>query len=118
SGTPGRVHSHAEESHAGAPATATLIGAGGLEATGCRLLHERVAASPAERIRLLDVAEQCAGVFVVFDGLQGDLGDGEPTVGGPLVAVLDGCAERLGETDGVTLNAGDAVSLARVVRVV
>src|SRR5699024_8723898 len=91
--TAGGVHPHPHERQ---PVTAAAL-AGGLEPTGSGLLHERVAPGTAQRIGLLHVAEQLAGVLVVLDRLDGDLGDRQASVGGPPVALLHRCAQRLGE---------------------
>src|SRR5690625_4569932 len=110
----GRVHSHAEECHSGSPAGSARVLACGLEATGCCLLHEGVAARAAQGVGLLNIAEQSAGVFVVFDRGDRDLDDFESAVSEPQVVLFDGLAHGLAETNRTALNPRDAVAHRRI----
>src|SRR5699024_11407959 len=62
-GTTGSGHAHA---HEGQPVTAPAL-AGRLEPAGSSLLHERAAPGATQRIGLLHVPEQLAGVLVILD---------------------------------------------------
>ncbi|KAG1087326.1 hypothetical protein G6F40_013741 [Rhizopus arrhizus] len=57
------------------------------------------------------------GVGVVLDGNDGGLDDGQATIALPLICLLDRGRQALREADRILLQLGDAVALARIVRV-
>src|SRR5699024_6046152 len=114
-GAGGRAHPHPHERHAGTAAGGVFPRS--LEPARSSLLHEGVPARARQRVGLLDVGEEGASVLVVLDRLDRDLDDHQAAVGGPLIALLDRCAERLGEAEGIGLDPRDPVPLIGVVRV-
>src|SRR5699024_4821203 len=107
--------SHARPEHRQSRAAAVL--AGGLHTARGGLVHEGLRAGAGERVGLLHVLEQLAGVLVVLDRDDRGLHDREAAIAGPAVVLLHRGRERLGEAHRVALDAGDAVALVGIVRV-
>src|SRR5699024_2606694 len=101
--------SHARPEHRQSRAAAVL--AGGLHTARGGLVHEGLRAGAGERVGLLHVLEQLAGVLVVLDRDDRGLHDREPAIAGPAVVLLHRGRERLGEAHRVALDAGDAIAL-------
>ena len=88
-----------------------------LHARGYRCLQIGIATRTRQCIGALDGLEQFPGMGIVFDRHDGGPHDHQAPVRAPAVSAFNGIRQAIGKTQGVLLDAGDAIAFGRIVGV-